>query len=179
MALSDADRKALIRRARGALLERLCGVPFAARPTTPLLREPGAAFVTIYDEDGALRGCRGRLAAEEPLGDVVEEIAISTALHDPRFPAVTCDELGRVRLVVQVLSPRRAVSGPEAIELGRHGIVLTKRGRSAVFLPSVAPDMGWDLETTLTHLARKAGLPGNAWRKGAALEVFESEIVRE
>jgi len=29
----------------------------------------------------------------------------------------------------------------------------------------VAPEQGWDLETTLTHLARKAGLPAEIWRE--------------
>lgn len=179
MALTDADRVALLRRARGALEERLCGEPFHEPPDTALLREPRAAFVSLYTLDGDLRGCRGRLEADAPLGTVVEEVALSTALHDPRFPPVTCDELPRVRIVVQVLTPRRRVAGPEAIELGRHGIVLTKHGRSAVFLPNVATDLGWDVATTLSHLAQKAGLPADAWREGATFEVFESEIVRE
>lgn len=179
MALTDADRDALLRRARGALRERLCGEALGGRPDTPALREPGAAFVSIYSLDGELRGCRGRMEPVDPLGEVVEEVAISTALHDPRFPSVTCDELPRVRLVVQVLTPRRRVAGPGDIELGRHGIVLTKHGRSAVFLPNVATDLGWDLATTLGHLAEKAGLPRDAWREGAAFDVFETEIVRE
>jgi AmmeMemoRadiSam system protein A len=179
MALTDADRAALLRRARGALEERLCGEPFEDRPETARLRERAAAFVSIYTLGGELRGCRGRLVSDEPLGTVVEEIAVSTALHDPRFPAVTCDELARVKLVVQVLTPRRRVAAPEEIVLGRHGIVLTKRGRSAVFLPNVATDLGWDLETTLSHLAMKAGFAPDDWREGVTFEVFESEIVRE
>ena len=34
-------------------------------------------------------------------------------------------------------------------------MTLSLRGRMAVFLPQVAPEQGWDLETTLTHLSRK------------------------
>jgi len=45
-----------------------------------------------------------------------------------------------------------------------------------VFLPQVATEQGWDLATTLTHLCRKAGLPGDAWREGAHLRVFEAEV---
>ena len=179
MRLGDTDRVALLRRARGALEERLCGRPFTDRPDSAALREPGAAFVSIYSLDGDLRGCRGRLEADAPLGRAVEEIAISTALHDPRFASVTCDELPRVRLVVQVLGPRCRVAGPDDIELGRHGIVLKKGRRSAVFLPDVATEHGWDVPTTLWHLARKAGLSGGAWREETQFDVFESEIVRE
>ena len=179
MCLGDTDRTALLRRARGALEERLCGVHFEERPQTALLRAPGAAFVSLYSPDGALRGCRGRLTADDPLGEAVEEIAISTALHDPRFARVTANELPNIRIVVQVLTPRRRVADSTDIELGRHGIVLTKGRRSAVFLPNVATEIGWDLPTTLTHLARKAGLPGEAWRDGATFDVFETDTVSE
>lgn len=179
MRLCEADRAAVLRRARGALEQRLCKRPFEDRPDTPALHEPGACFVSIYTLEGELRGCRGRLDATDPLGDVVEEVAVSTALYDPRFRPVRCSELPRVRLTVQVLTPRRRVHGWDEIELGRHGIVLTKGRSSAVFLPNVATELGWDLPTTLTHLARKAGLPGDAWREGATFEVFESQIVEE
>jgi AMMECR1 domain-containing protein len=66
------------------------------------------------------------------------------------------------------------------IVIGRHGMVLELRGRSAVFLPQVAPEQGWDLATTLTHLAYKAGLPGNAWQDPkATFTVFEAVVFHE
>ena len=49
----------------------------------------------------------------------------------------------------------------------------------AVFLPQVAPEQGWDLETTLTHLSLKAGLSADAWREGAKFETFQAEVFHE
>ena len=46
----------------------------------------------------------------------------------------------------------------------------------ALFLPQVPLDEGWDLETTLIHLSRKAGLPDDAWQsEGARFYVFAGE----
>ena len=65
------------------------------------------------------------------------------------------------------------------IEVGRHGVILSKAGRRAVFLPQVAPEQGWDRDTMLTHLAMKAGLPGDAWQEGATFETFEAIVFEE
>jgi len=46
----------------------------------------------------------------------------------------------------------------EEFVVGKHGIILTKGRHQAVFLPQVAPEQGWDKETTLMYLAQKAGL---------------------
>ena len=58
-------------------------------------------------------------------------------------------------------------------------MVLKKDGRSAVFLPQVAPEQGWNLETTLQHLSVKAGLPPDAWKDGASFEVFQADVFGE
>ena len=51
--------------------------------------------------------------------------------------------------------------------------------RRALFLPQVAPEQGWDRDTMLDHLARKAGLPTDAWRRGAQFEVFTAQVFSE
>jgi len=63
--------------------------------------------------------------------------------------------------------------------IGKHGMTLSKRGRMAVFLPQVAPEQHWDLATTLTHLALKAGLDPDDWREGARFTVFEAIVFHE
>jgi AMMECR1 domain-containing protein len=45
-------------------------------------------------------------------------------------------------------------------------------------LPQVAPEQGWDRETTLRHLAQKAGLPADAWKK-AEFQVYEAIVFTE
>ena len=58
-------------------------------------------------------------------------------------------------------------------------MVLSKQGSSAVFLPQVAPEQGWDLPTTLTHLSMKAGLRPDDWKDGASYLVFEAIVFGE
>jgi AMMECR1 domain-containing protein len=77
------------------------------------------------------------------------------------------------------LTPARRVGGPADIVLGRDGVILRKEGRSAVFLPQVAVEQGWDRETMLSELSRKAGLPAGAWKSGAEFLTFEAEVFAE
>ena len=59
-------------------------------------------------------------------------------------------------------------------------MTLAKLGCSAVFLPQVAPEQGWDRATMLDCLCtHKAGLPRDAWRRGAELHVFTSQVFSE
>lgn len=142
---------------------------------SPALLEPRGAFVTLK-ADGRLRGCIGMIEGRRPLLQAVADNAAAAAVEDPRFDAVTPDEASNLELEVSALTPLRDVAGPDRIVLGRHGILLAKSGRQAVFLPQVAPEQGWDLPTTLSHLCRKAGLPAEAWREGARLRVFEADV---
>ena len=66
-----------------------------------------------------------------------------------------------------------------AMKVGTDGVVLSKHGSSAVFLPQVATEQGWNREQMLTELARKAGLPPDAWRQGAEFLVFQAEVFGE
>ena len=67
----------------------------------------------------------------------------------------------------------------QEIEIGTHGTVLEKDGRSAVFLPQVAIESGWNRDQMLRALSLKAGLEGNAWREGARFSVFTGQIFKE
>lgn len=141
----------------------------------PALLRPAAAFVTLR-ERGQLRGCIGTLVAETPLAQTVRDRAIAAATEDPRFAPVSRGELESLEIEVSVLSPLRRVSSAEEIELGRHGVLVQSAGRAGVFLPQVAHETGWSREEFLSHLCRdKAGLPADAWRRGADLYVFTVE----
>jgi len=135
-------------------------------------------FVTLH-RHGRLRGCIGVIEASLPLIDAVVQNALSAAFNDPRFEPLLADELPDTRIEVSVLSPLQAVDGVEAIEIPRHGVLLEKAGRRAVFLPQVAAEMGWNRDRTLTELARKAGLPADAWRDNTTFSVFEAEAIDE
>ncbi len=142
------------------------------------------AFVTLNntgaraEREGRLRACMGVIEAQQPLDGAIVQAAVWAA-RDPRFPPLTAAELDAIEVEVSALSPARPVPGPQAIVVGRDGVVLSKDGRRAVFLPQVAPEQGWDLDTMLDHLARKAGLPSDAWRQGAQFEVFTAQVFAE
>jgi len=114
-----------------------------------------------------------------PLVEAVAARAVDAALHDPRFRPVTERELANLRVEVSALTPPKLVASWRDIVLGRDGMTLEKGRAFAVFLPQVAPEQGWDLPTTLSYLAQKAGLPSDGWRDGATFETFQAEVFQE
>ncbi|MEO5369597.1 MAG: AmmeMemoRadiSam system protein B [Magnetococcus sp. DMHC-1] len=142
------------------------------------MQQPAGAFVTLK-KNGELRGCIGHIQPVRPLFEAVMENAVSAALADTRFKPVTRDELQQLTVEVSVLSPMRPIASLDEYQVARHGIVLIKNGRRAVFLPEVATEQKWDRDTTLTQLARKAGLPDDAWKDNARFEVFTTQTIHE
>jgi AmmeMemoRadiSam system protein A len=126
--------------------------------------------------DGALRlrGCVGTIEARLPAHDAVVAAALDAAFADPRFPPLTREEHPGLRLSVSALTPIVRVLRAEAIVPGRDGVVLETNDRQALFLPEVAAEQGWSTTDLLEHLARKAGLPADAWRR-ATLFTFATE----
>jgi AmmeMemoRadiSam system protein B/AmmeMemoRadiSam system protein A len=157
---------------------------YAAPHDGDVSRALAGAFVTLNNkgrkpkDPGRLRACMGVIEAQQPLEDAVVRAAVWAA-QDPRFPRLAAPELDEVEVEVSVLSPAHPVPGPDAIEVGTHGVILTKGGHRAVFLPQVATEQGWNRPTMLDHLARKAGLSAGAWRDGASFEVFTAQVFGE
>ena len=178
--LSEAAGRALVEIADHSLQVAVTGVdrtggPELADDVRRELQRPCGAFVTLT-EHGMLRGCIGMVLSDQPVADVVREMAESAALHDPRFTRVMPEELSAIELEVSVLTEPAPIAGPGEIVAGRDGVILRKRGRSAVFLPQVATEQGWDVPTMLTHLSLKAGLDPDAWRSGASFSTFRAQI---
>ncbi|MGB9776861.1 MAG: AmmeMemoRadiSam system protein B [Anaerolineae bacterium] len=177
--LTPARREALLRLARRTLESYLTdGTIPPYKTEDPHLLRPSGAFVTLR-EDGELRGCIGHLRADRPLYRTVQEMAVAAATEDPRFPPLTREELGRVRLEISVLSPFRRLTDPAQIEVGTHGLLILKGGQQGLLLPQVAVEEGWDREAFLEGLCRKAGLPAGCWREGAALYAFTAVVFGE
>jgi MEMO1 family protein len=183
-ALNSHEQEALLTLAREALTAAVRGekapsekIPDAFSADSPLREERGV-FVTLT-EGGDLRGCIGSIIGTEPLWAGVRHQAVHSALEDPRFAPVSPPELERIHIEISVLTPPRPVSGPDEIVVGRHGVLIEKRGHRAVFLPQVAPEQGWDRDTMLRALCRKAGLAGDEWKSGMNFEVFEAQVFEE
>ncbi len=177
--LQTEDRRALLSFARESIHRYLTTdtVPLPRRFPARLQFRQGA-FVTLKKQ-GALRGCIGHMAEDSPLARTVGAVALEAAFNDTRFTPVKLAELDELEIEVSVLTPATPVAGAKEIIIGRDGVILSKGGRSAVFLPQVAPEQGWDTPTLLDNLCRKAGLPDGAWESGAQLLVFQAEVFRE
>lgn len=188
--MDESNERLLLRLARDTV-SRVLRSPRAGRPSAsdlgidadalPLeLWEKRAVFVTLtLRSSGALRGCIGEIEPVRPLWQAVMRRAVDAAFGDPRFPPLAPEEFSNIRFEISVLTPMRRVSSWRDIVIGRHGMLLEKAGRSAVFLPQVAPEQGWTLEETLTHLSMKAGLAPDEWRDGAVFSVFEAVVFSE
>jgi uncharacterized protein len=173
---TQAQRRALIDIARAAVTETITGRKSDARAPDDLPDATGA-FVTLK-KHGALRGCIGTLECRRPLAEEIARVAVSAAREDPRFDPVSPSELADLDVEVSVLGPLEAIDplDPDAIEIGRHGLVIEQGRHRGLLLPQVATEWGWSREEFLAHTCAKAGLQRDCWRKGAKVYRFAAEV---
>jgi AmmeMemoRadiSam system protein A len=150
------------------------------KPEDPELSEERAVFVTLTKHE-SLRGCIGHMKAREPLYKAVAEMAVAAATEDSRFNRVTRHELDQLKISISILSPLSRIHDWQQIRLGIDGVWVMKGYRSGVFLPQVATETGWDLETFLQHLCSgKAGLSPTAYMDNdTELYIFQVEIIED
>jgi AmmeMemoRadiSam system protein A len=108
----------------------------------------------------------------KPLAEAVAHCAAAAATGDPRFPPVAAEELAFLEIEVSVLSPLRRISDPSEVQVGTHGLYISRSNQHGLLLPQVATELRWDFETFLRQTCLKAGLPEDAWRHGAEIQVF-------
>jgi AmmeMemoRadiSam system protein B/AmmeMemoRadiSam system protein A len=177
--LSDEDRKYLLGIARTTVTDYVTSRNVPENVThDPRLLADGAVFVTI-NMRGRLRGCIGDVQAYRPLIDSIVQNAVRACSMDPRFPPMVSGELEHMELEISILSHLTPVGSIEEIEVGRHGLMLVKGRNSGLLLPQVPGQFGWDRDTFLDQLAKKAGLPPDAWREGATIYRFTADVFHE
>lgn len=187
--LDDNARKVLLKCARSAIMNAL-GLPVAddecvkSADIAQSLKTPRGCFVTLTIR-GRLRGCIGTIEPIMPLLDAVEKNARNAAFNDPRFSPLTEEEFKKIEIEVSVLTPPRRLDFGDAQELKqklvpeKHGVILHREGRSAVFLPQVWKQLP-KKEQFLENLCLKCGLPANAWQEpGTEVSVYEAEFFSE
>ncbi len=192
---STEERRTLLGIAHQAILSVVERRPFVeAPPLLPRLLEPRGVFTTLYlqsDSPGdvtggrrrdlhrelhrELRGCVGYAVPIAPLYRAVAETARAPAFEDSRFLPVTTEEALKLEVSLSVLSLLFPIR-PEAVDVGRHGLIISQGARRGLLLPQVPVEHGWDRETFLEQTCRKAGLPLDAWRKAATIEAFTAEV---
>jgi len=178
--LTPEERKELLEVARNTISEKLENNEYVNVPaTSEALSKSCGAFVSLH-KLGALRGCIGTFIGRRPLVNTVQEMALSASLNDPRFPPVSAEELADIDIEISVLSPLKEIRDISEIEVGRHGIYITRGFQSGVLLPQVATEYGWDRDTFLEHTCMKAGLPADAWKQeGTKIEIFDAQVFGE
>jgi AmmeMemoRadiSam system protein A len=168
------ERSLLLKLAHESILGALEHREISLTPPSPHLSEPRGAFTTIYLQ-GVLRGCVGYVFPVASLYRTVAETARAAAFEDTRFSPVTVEEASGLVISLSVLSPLKIIT-PEEVEIGLHGLVVSQSGRRGLLLPQVPVDHQWDRVTFIEQTCRKAGLPRDAWQKGATLQAFTAEV---
>ena len=129
------------------------------------------AFVSLH-EFGDLRGCIGTIEPTCPtLAEEIIQNAISASTRDPRFPAITPEELADLSINVDVLVPAEPTS-VEGLDPKRYGVIVTQGARRGLLLPDLE---GVDtVEEQLAIACAKAGIQG----LGPDVQLERFEVVR-
>jgi AmmeMemoRadiSam system protein A len=171
---TPSERALLLRLAHDSILSALEKREIPLEPPTAHLAEPRGAFTSLYI-GGELRGCVGFVLPVNSVYRAVAETARAAAFEDTRFHPVTIEEAPRLQIELSILSPPREIS-PDAVEIGRHGLLISMHGHRGLLLPQVPVEHQWGRVAFLEQTCRKAGLPLDAWRVGATVEAFTAEV---
>lgn len=174
---SPEERALLLSLAHESILSALEQREISLQPPTPHLAEARGVFTSLYRK-GNLRGCVGFVLPVQSVYRAVAEAARAAAFEDTRFHPVTLEQARQLEIELSILSPPQTVRA-EDIDVGRHGILISMAGRRGLLLPQVAVEHNWDRVTFLQQTCNKAGLPSDAWQKGATIEVFTAEVFGE
>lgn len=171
---SQDERTLLLRLAHDSILSALEQREIPLVPPTEHLAQPRGVFTSLH-LSGQLRGCVGYVHPVNSVYQAVAETARAAAFEDTRFYPVTREEAAGLEIELSILSPPKPIQ-PEAIEIGRHGLLIGLGGQRGLLLPQVPLEHNWDPITFLEQTCRKAGLALDAWKKGATIEAFTAEV---
>ncbi len=177
--LTQTQKSELLSMARKSIRDYLkSGERQKIQTNDPLFLEKRGAFVTLK-KGKMLRGCIGRVVADEPLIKVICDMAIEAATGDPRFPSVSESELDSLDIEISVMSPIKQITDISKIKIGTHGIIIRKGFASGLLLPQVATEYKWNTEQFLEQTCIKAHLNPDEWKKGAKIFIFSAEVFGE
>ncbi|GAB6187974.1 AmmeMemoRadiSam system protein B [Thermopirellula anaerolimosa] len=168
--LSASQREAVLRAAARWVADFVNGRPASEAPTLPddVASLPVWGIFVSLKRQSKLRACCGRLGEGIPLAKALSSAAELAAKHDLRFPPIQPAELQSLTIEVWLLWGLETIreKGEDragAVEIGRHGLMISRGGSSGLLLPGVATEHGFDARTFLEQVCVKAGLPRNAW----------------
>ena len=173
--LSKQDQETLLQIARDSVQAHLLDQKLELPPLSGEITEPRGVFVSIHHGNN-LRGCVGTIDPPVPLYQSVSGCAVAAASRDSRFKPLQLSEMPEVEFEISVLSPIEDVTDLHSIEVGIHGLIVSRGNAKGLLLPQVAVQHQWDREQFLGETCRKAGLPPTAWKQGATIQRFTAEV---
>lgn len=169
--INKAHGSMLLKLARSAIEEAFSRksvfVPTHLRKQNAFLQQPGM-FVTLLKK-GELRGSMGYPEATYPLIDAVIKAARDAAFNDPRFKAVTRNELPKLRIRINILSKFTAAKAA-SIKPG-NGACIEYGPFRAMLLPEDSKQFKWTGREIVQNTLRKAGLAPEMW-KGRNVRIY-------
>lgn len=179
MNISEEKKSEMLKVVRNYLENRLFGKSNDISLDDKFYDNNFGLFVTLH-KNGNLRGCIGLIEGIKPLRDGLIEMAEASAFEDRRFMPLEKDELEKIEIEISILSPLEKIDNWQNIIPGKHGVVISDGFRQAVFLPQVATEQNWDLETMLENLSLKAGLNSNGYKnENMEFKVFTANVFSE
>ena len=177
--LSEADRRTALKVARDAVVDAVSRQKLPDFiPRDGIFAQRRGVFVTLHVR-GRLQGCIGVTEAGDPLGEAIARCARSAAVEDPRFAPMKKEQLDDLSVEISLLYPLEPIA-PEAIEIGRHGLLISLQAHRGLLLPQVAVEHHLTREQFLEETCRKAGLRREAWRDPEArIFGFTCEVISE
>ena len=102
-----------------------------------LMNTQAGAFVSIHKSD-RLRGCIGTfLPTQYCLAEEIIENAVSASTRDPRFDAITEDELPWLEISVDVLGTPEDIESESDLDPKKYGVIVRNGARRGLLLPDL------------------------------------------
>ena len=150
------------------------GAPLPCPSPVPCeMKHQSGAFISIKKKEGGqLRGCVGTVTpSQDNLAKEIIRNAVKAATHDPRFKAVTKEELNQLLFSVDILSPLEAIDSPEQLNPKKYGLSIKHKNQQGVILPDL---QGIDTVQRQIELCLKKGnIP-----KDAPYQMYRFEVER-
>ncbi len=132
------------------------GIRIASGLPIDMSERRAGAFVTVY-KYGRMRGCAGSVRpVTESVADEIIRSAILACKSDPRFPAVTVDELPDLVYTVDILSDVEPVERADEVDLKNFGILITSGKKNSLLMPD--PNNEKSAKEQVAAALEKAGI---------------------
>lgn len=148
------------------------------------LFDKGAAFVTLTDKNGDLRGCIGTIVPNQGIAKDVAGNAYRAAMEDNRFSPVSEKELDGLNISISFLTGFERIRYMDEADLltkinqDIDGIILRDGNRQGVFLPSVWIQLPQKQEF-LNNLKIKAGISPSYWSNKIKVYRFRTVEIKK